>query len=199
MLRRFCRSKSGVALTEGLIVFPIMVLAISLCVEFGYMMYQWNLAAKAMQLGVRKLVVSEPATPDFNTVFAFDDTQSGQLIDANAGVQSACGAGTGIACDATMMTRLISGNLTGGQRWPGLANYFPGITAGQIRIIYELSGLGYQGRPGGPVVTVRMEIARDAIDFPVIGRLLESFGIGFPPFTVTATSEDLRSCPGPCS
>jgi hypothetical protein len=202
MLRRFRRSHSGSALTEGLIVFPIVILAISVCVEFGYMMYQWNLAAKAMQLGVRKLVVSEPLTPDFYTVFAFDDTKAGQLIDADAAVISQCGANTGVACnddnDKNSLHRLVYGSLDDGENWPGLRNYFPKLEEGQIRVIYEKSGLGFEGRPGGPVVTVRMEIDRDAVDFPVVGQLLNGIGITFPPFTVSATSEDLTSCRVTC-
>ena len=57
---RFAADTDGVTFVEGLLVFPIMVLAISVCVEFGYAMYQMNMAAKAMELGVRRLIVSEP-------------------------------------------------------------------------------------------------------------------------------------------
>jgi hypothetical protein len=191
----FLRSESGGVLTEGLIVFPLMVLAVSVCVEFGYMMQQWNQAAKAMQLGVRKLIVSQPVTPNFTTVFNVSTGTGGQLIDANASVKSSCGTGTGFVCNAAQMTRLINGNIAGTNRWPGLNRFFPGITANQIRITYERSGLGYWGRPNGAVVTVRMDISREAVDLPILGVMLENAGITFPPFTVTATSEDLKNVP----
>ena len=82
--RKFWAQQSGSALTEGLLVFPIMVLAVSATVEFGFLLHQWNQGAKAMQLGVRKLIVSDPVTPDFYTVFAFDPSSTGDLINADA-------------------------------------------------------------------------------------------------------------------
>nr|WP_306264618.1 TadE/TadG family type IV pilus assembly protein [Pararhizobium sp. IMCC3301] len=195
LFRKFWKQQHGSALTEGLLVFPIMVLAVSATVEFGFLLHQWNQGAKAMQLGVRQLIVSDPVTPDFDTVFAFDPDLTGNLITANAGISSSCGADTGTACDATQMQHMLSG----GGTWRGLQAYFPGLTAEEIRITYELSGLGYQGRPGGPVVSVRMELARDAINLPISSAMLNLLDISFPPFAVTATSEDLQSCPGGCS
>lgn len=194
-LRRFGASQSGIALTEGLIVFPIMVLAVSVCVEFGYMVNQWNLAAKAMQLSARQLVVSPPATPDFCDVFVFDDTRGGQLIAADTTVTSACGAGTGATCDATVMASLLDG--APGANRPGLRNIFDrNLTAGDLRVTYTQSGLGYEGRPMGPVVSVRLDVVRDPVDLPVLSVLLDLAGLSFPPFTVTATTEDLRDGDG---
>ncbi|MGB3901056.1 MAG: TadE/TadG family type IV pilus assembly protein [Mesorhizobium sp.] len=180
--RAFGRSDSGVALTEGLIVFPIVVLAISVCVEFGYVVYQWNTAAKAMQLGVRKLVVSQPVIPNFGCIFASssDPTAAGQPVSAD-GISASCGAGTNQACDAAQITRL------------NLSRF--GIQNNQIRVTYQRSGLGYNGRPEGAVVTVRMDVVRTATNLPVVGALLNTAGISFPSFTVTATSEDLRNSP----
>lgn len=194
----FLRSESGGVLTEGLIVFPLMVLAVTVCVEFGYMMQQWNQAAKAMQLGVRKLIVSKPILAG-GTLGSISTTVAngtgGQLINANANVKLSCGGSAGPACDATEITRLINGNITGGNWWPGLNRFFPGITASQIRVTYELSGLGYYGRPNGAVVTVRMDIQRTPFQGLFIAAMLDSAGITFPPFTVTATSEDLKNVP----
>jgi Flp pilus assembly protein TadG len=181
-LRAFRRSESGVVIAEGLIVFPIVVLAISVCIEFGYMVFQWNTAAKAMQLGVRKLVVSQPVVPDFGCTFASDSDPAvaGEPVNAD-GLSVSCGAGTAQACDAGQITRL------------NLARF--GIQNNQIRVTYQRSGLGYNGRPEGAVVTVRMDVVRSATDFPVVGALLKIAGVTFPPFTVTATSEDLRNSP----
>ena len=189
----FFRSQDGSVLTEGLLVLPIMFLAFAVIVELGLMLFQWNMAAKSMHLAARKLVVSDPVTTDFDTVFAFDPTQGGQLIDADASVISECDGdpSTAIAdCAAGVMSRLIDG--TGGAAWPGLTRHFPSIEAEHVHIAYEQSGLGYEGRPLGPVVTVRLQISRDALDLPVLGGLFNFLDIGFPPFTVSATSEDLQ-------
>jgi hypothetical protein len=199
----FLRSESGTALTEGLLVFPLMVLAVSVCFEFGFMMHQWNQAAKAMQLGVRKLVVSEPILAG-GTLGGIDAEVAtggtgGQLIDADATVTVSCGGSAGPACDEDGLDRLIEGNVAGGNWWPGLRRFFPYIEDNQVRVTYELSGLGYYGRPNGAVVTVRMDVERAPFEGLVVAALLDLAGITFPPFTVTATSEDLQSCPGGCS
>ncbi|MEX0346093.1 MAG: TadE/TadG family type IV pilus assembly protein [Rhizobiaceae bacterium] len=190
--RRFGRSEEGSVLTEGLLILPIMFLAFAIIVELGLMLFQWNMAAKSMHLAVRKLVVSDPVTSDFNTVFAFDPAQGGQLIDADATIISQCDGDPSSAipdCNAGVMDRLVNG--AGGPAWPGLTAYFPSIEPEHVQITYEQSGLGYQGRPLGPVVTVRLQINRAAVDLPVLGGLFDFVGIGFPPFTVSATSEDL--------
>jgi hypothetical protein len=196
----FFSAACGVALTEGLIVFPIIVVALAVCVEFTYVMFQWNSAAKAMQLGVRKLIVSDPVSDplaaDFNIVFASDPALAGELIPADSSVRLVCGAGAA-ACDANKMDRLVNGG-GAGSVWPGLKAYYPSIEISHIRVTYERSGLGYHGRPAGPVVTVRLDMVAGPIDVPFLGGLLNIAGFTFPPFTVTATSEDMQSCPGGC-
>ncbi len=191
------RDESGTSLTEGLILFPVMILAISVCVEFGFLLHQWNMGAKAMQMGVRKLVVSEPVTSDFDQVFAFDEELTGELMTANADIKSSCGAGTANSCDSALMQRIVFGGV--GANWRGLNAYFSNLAVEDIRVTYELNGLGYHGRPNGAVVSVRMELDRSASDLPITGALLNFLNIRFPPFSVTATSEDLQSCAGGCS
>ncbi len=187
--RQFCRQQSGTALTEGLLVFPVMVLAVAACVEFGFLLHQWNSGAKAMQMGVRKLIVTEPVTSDFDDVFTFNANKTGELINASAGVSSSCGAGTGNECNATIMQRIVEGN----REWKGLKAYFPALNVEDIRVTYERSGLGYEGRPDGHIVTVRMELIRGSVNLPITSTVLHLLDIEFPPFAVTATSEDLRS------
>lgn len=188
-LKNFWKQQSGTALTEGLIVFPIMVLAVAACVEFGFLLHQWNSGAKAMQMGVRKLIVTEPVTSDFYDVFSFNGNETGELINASAGVSSTCGAGTGNVCDATIMEHIVEGH----GAWKGLQAFFPALTVEDIRVTYERNGLGYEGRPDGPVVSVRMELIRGSINLPITSTVLNLLDIEFPPFAVTATSEDLRS------
>ena len=44
----FWQDQRGVTLTEGLITLPLVLLAISAFVEFGYAMSQWNQTVKAL-------------------------------------------------------------------------------------------------------------------------------------------------------
>ena len=70
------------------------------------------------------------------------------------------------------------------------------IEAANLRITYQHNGLGYEGRPSGPVVTLRMELINLPLDLPFIGKFITMAGITFPPFPVTATTEDLKTASG---
>lgn len=195
---RFAADTDGVTFVEGLLVFPIMVLAISVCVEFGYAMYQMNMAAKAMELGVRRVIVSPrfiQISDDDWSDYWFDNTKGGQVIDTGSanpiGKTLSC---TGNACDNTWMDWLVGPNGPS-NTWPGLKNYYPQIEKTNIRITYQQSGLGYEGRPSGPVLTVRMELVNQSFNLPILGKLLEIANINLPPLTVSATTEDLKDGP----
>ena len=192
----FFPAEYGVALAEALIVFPIMTLAVAVCMEFTFVMYQWNSAAKAMQLGVRRLIVSDPVTTGnlFRDTFASDPTKGGELIPADSTVKLVCGANAA-PCDADMLDWLLDG-AGAGTMWRGLNAYYPSIEASDIRVTYERSGLGYHGRPTGPVVTVRLEMVAGPTNLLFLGFFLDIASFTFPPFTVTATSEDLCSASG---
>lgn len=42
LFRRFRRDEDGLSLTEGVIVLPVVLIVITIFMEFGFAMYQWN-------------------------------------------------------------------------------------------------------------------------------------------------------------
>jgi TadE-like protein len=198
-IRSFVAEDQGISLLEGVIVFPIMLLTISALIEFSYGMYQWNQAAKTVQLAARKAAVSCPLTTDFDTVFAFNDALGGQLISANSGTVSQCGYGTGNSCIAARLNNLVDGPAENPENysWKGMKRFFnqDDFDAENVTVIYEQSGLGYHGRPDGPVVTLRLEIRNVSFDLPVVGALLGLPDVIIPSFPVTVGTEDLQSGP----
>jgi Flp pilus assembly protein TadG len=198
-IRSFLSEDQGISLLEGVIVFPIMLLTISALIEFSYGMYQWNQAAKTVQLAARKAAVSCPLTDDFDAVFAFDDAQGGQLISADSNTISQCGFGTGNECITARLDNLVDGPAENPENysWKGMKRFFnqDDFTSDNVRVIYEQSGLGYQGRPDGPVVTLRLEIRNVTFDLPVVGALLGLPDVIIPSFPVTVGTEDLQSGP----
>jgi Flp pilus assembly pilin Flp len=199
LLTRFRRDEDGISLTEGLIVFPLMVLVISAMIEFSYAMYQWNQAVKAVQMGARKAAVSCPLTSDFNAVFAFNAALGGQLISADGSKVSRCGYGMPKQCDDARITALVDGPASNPENfaWKGMRRYLnrDGFDKDNVVVIYEQSGLGYHGRPSGPVVSVRLELRNLTFDLPVVGALLSLPDITVPSFPVSVSTEDLRSGP----
>lgn len=196
--KRFSADQSGSVLTEGLVVFPIMLAAIVVCIELGMVMTQWNLFTKAAQLGARKLVVSSPmvSQASFDTQFAFDPNNGGGLITPNAADNISC---VGTACPN--VDWLLNGpdrSVIPDPAWLGIRRVYGGIEPQHVRITYETSGLGYDGRPMGPVVSVKLEIDGDAFQVPVISALMEMAAIDFPSINASATSEDLSCAPTAC-
>ncbi|MCZ6495175.1 MAG: hypothetical protein O6924_03245, partial [Alphaproteobacteria bacterium] len=78
---------------------------------------------------------------------------------------------------------------------------FPRIAASNVAVEYYFMGLGFVGRPCGPVPSVTVRLQNMNFDFIVIDALLNVFfaGGGFasslamPSFTATMTGEDLNT------
>jgi Flp pilus assembly protein TadG len=216
-LIRFARNEDGVALVEGLVVFPLVLLAFSAFFEFSYAVYQWNQTVKAVQYGARMLAVSEPLLDltvsggkTYLEVFAdqFDDDYTGTATNPvpAAIVAKSCGAGT-TACNTDKINRLVYGATSSGindacgdrlsNTIPGMCDINPRIDVSNVLVTYYRDGLGYEGRPDGPVLTIRLEVAGLNFDLPLVGALLNLNQFTIPAQPVTITSEDLcskRSC-----
>src|SRR5258708_30584739 len=80
----------------------------------------------------------------------------------------------------------------------GMCDIFDRITPANVRIVYTQpaapAGLGYAGRPGGPVPTIRVSLQNMRFRFFFLGALLGFRNIQIPELPSTITGEDLYSC-----
>jgi hypothetical protein len=80
----------------------------------------------------------------------------------------------------------------------GMCDIFNRITPANVRIVYTQSaapaGLGYAGRPAGPVPTIRVSLQNMPFRFFFLGSLLGFRNIQIPEAPTTITGEDLHSC-----
>lgn len=199
-LFRFARREEGTAMIEGLIVFPLVLMVLAAFFEFGYAVFQWNQTVKALQAGARHAAVSNPLIDDltvFNGTGDPGDPVPGAVVSAS------CGAGT-TPCVPAAMNRLIFGarptgvtddtcGNPGANSIPGMCDFNSRIGANNVLVTYYRAGLGYQGRPDGPVLTIRLEVKDITFDLPIIGALLRLNQFTIPAHPVTITSEDLCS------
>lgn len=194
-LRSFYGDEAGISLTEGLIVFPILVLSISAIFEFGYAMHQFNASAKALQLAVRLAAVSDPVAPGFS-ISAIPSDKSlipGPIAPGDFATVSCSGS----TCNDGL-NRIVYGSSSATSCVPGskgICNINPRIGIENITVTYEQSGLGYWGRPYGRVVTIRMEARNVQMELPLLGALIGFGSLTLPALPVSMTSEDL-SCGG---
>jgi hypothetical protein len=198
--RSFLREESGISLTEGMIAIPIVTLVFAAFMEFGYAMFQWNQAVKALHYGARLAAVSDPMgtfDPD-DAAAAPTAADVGKTIPVGGSwscAGTACGNG---------LNRIVYGSVdgvgadsclaAGASDNPAMCQLDPWIELDNVVVTYELSGLGYYTRPGGAVVTISMSLQNLSFDLPILGTL---FGfdddVTLPAMPVTVTSEDLST------
>jgi hypothetical protein len=75
----------------------------------------------------------------------------------------------------------------------GMCDVFPRIQARNVIVTYRHTGLGFAGRPGGPVPTVSVELTGLTFDFVFLDALLGFASVNVPNVRTTATGEDLST------
>ncbi|RWF78019.1 MAG: pilus assembly protein [Mesorhizobium sp.] len=208
MIRGFAKSEGGATTVEMAIVSTLLFAVVLGFVDFGYALYQWNAANKAVQLGARLASISDPVATALAT--AAPTTAPGAPVVAAAYGPFACTytAGTG-ACsnggtfNAANFSRIFRGDtavtnddacvpLATDQR-PGMCHFFSGLRRDNVVITYSATGLGYQTRLGGPVPTITVRLQNLTFQFFFLGGLLGYGNLTLPSMLSTVTGEDLRS------
>jgi len=208
----FWRDETGAVLVEISILLPIVITILCGSIDFLYAFYQWNAAAKAVQVGARIAAVSDPVAAGLNDLT--------NLVVLNGSVAPRRPMpGFTFTCDGRVETCTCSGNCPGISANPynaaamnriifgrgsssctdattyyatGMCDILPSITAANVRIVYTQTGLGYAGRPGGPVPTITVSLQDLQFQFFFLSYLLGR-NIPIPAMATTITAEDLCS------
>lgn len=216
-LKSFWRDDSGAAMLEftaAAFTFFIVLFGI---LEFSLAYFQWNSATKAVQFGARVAAVSNPVDSDLVDwdMLDLDDAcyESGGPIpgdkilkdaacvfdrvctsDSADGSTGTCTNGT---YDPAAMRDIVFGRGKTSCQEPtslrdlGMCSLFSRITPENVVVRYQYTGLGYAGRPGGPVPTVTVSLTNLNYDFILVGGLAGLNSIAMPSFATTVTGEDL--------
>ena len=84
--------------------------------------------------------------------------------------------------------------LTSSSSWRiGMCNIFDRIQVQNVIITYAQTGLGYAGRPQGPVPTITVSLQNLPFQFFFLGTLRGFNKLEIPAMTTTITGEDLSS------
>jgi len=208
----FCRDETGAVLVEISILLPVVITILCGSIDFLYAFYQWNAAAKAVQVGARIAAVSDPVAAGLNDLtnlvvlsgsVAPRRPMPGFTFTCDGRVEACTCSGNcpGISANpynAAAMNRLIFGrgssSCTDATTYyaTGMCDILPSITAANVRIVYTQTGLGYAGRPGGPVPTITVSLQDLQFQFFFLSYLLGR-NIPIPAMATTITAEDLCS------
>jgi hypothetical protein len=207
---RLSRDENGAVLVEVTVVMALMFVFILGSIDFLYAFYQWNAASKAVQIGARIAAVSDPVAVGLNGLssavensFVPPGASMPDFLVRCEGKSETCSctgtcAGVG-AYNRTAMNTIIFGRGSSSCSdatsfyWTGMCDIFSRITAANVVIVYAQSGLGYVGRPGGPVPTITVSLENLPFQFFFLSGIMRFGRSQIPALTTSITAEDMAS------
>jgi Flp pilus assembly pilin Flp len=209
--KNIARDESGAVLVEVTVVMTIMLVFLLGAIEFLFVFYQWNAAAKAVQVGTRIAAVSDPVAGGLSELSAV----TGPLLPPGAAMPEfaiTCeGSSARCTCDssgicpqdlsynAAAMNTIVFGRGSSSCidassfSDTGMCDVFTRITPANVVIVYAQTGLGFAGRPGGPVPTITISLKNLPLKFFFLSSLLGFDELRIAPSTTSMTAEDLSS------
>jgi TadE-like protein len=209
---KVARDESGAVLVEATVVMTIMLVFLLGAIEFLFVFYQWNAAAKAVQIGTRIAAVSDsvagglnglsaatigPSVPPGAVMPGFAITCDGSTARCTCSESGICPRD--LSYDAAAMNTIVFGR--GSSRCgdarsfydAGMCDVFSRITPANVVIVYAQTGLGFAGRPGGPAPTITISLKNLPMQFFFLSGLLGLGELRMAPLTTSMTAEDLSS------
>jgi hypothetical protein len=208
----FLRDQVGAVLVEVTVVMTIMLVFLLGSIEFLFVFYQWNAATKAVQIGARIAAVSDPVAAGLNGLSV---AVVGSFVPPGAPMPNfviTCDGGTArcacssegtcpghVAYNPVAMNTIVFGRGSSSCADAtsfyntGMCDVFAKITPANVVIVYAQSGLGFAGRPGGPVPTITISVKDLPLQFFFLSGLMGFNELRIPPLTTSMTAEDLSS------
>jgi len=211
LTRNIALDERGAVLVEVSVVMTIMLVFLLGSIEFLFVFYQRNAAAKAVQIGARLAAVSDPVAYGLNGLSAAvlgpriaPGSAMPDFVVTCDGSASRCTCSSGscpadLGYNAAAMSMIVFGrgsSSCGDAKSfydAGMCDIFGRITPANVIITYAQSGLGFAGRPGGPVPTITVSVKDLRLQFFFLRGLAGLDDLQIPPSTTSMTAEDLSS------
>jgi hypothetical protein len=202
--------QGGAVLVETTVMLTLFLAFILGAVDLLLAFYQWNAAVKAVAVGARIAAVSDPVAGGLNRLSA---AVVNAYLPAGApmpafevtcdGARARCvceGACEGIiGYDSSAMNAIVFGrgsaschDATSYER-SGMCDILPAITPANVVVTYRQTGMGYAGRPGGPVPSITLSVKDLPVQLFFLGGMPGLGGLHMPLLTTSITAEDLSS------
>ena len=208
----FLRDQQGSVLVEVTIMLSVTLVLVLGAIDFLLLFYQWNAAAKAVQIGARLAAVSDPVASGLNRLSQavvsasvppgaampiFVVTCDGRTSTCTCNGVNACRGIKGY--DGAAMNTIVFGRGSSScsdatsSYDAGMCDIFSRVTPANVVIVYAQTGLGFAGRPGGPVPTVTVSLQNLPFQFFFLSGLMGFTNLRIPALTTSITGEDLSS------
>ena len=167
MARDLLRREEGAALVEAALVLPILLVLVLALADLSLYFWNLNLAGKAVELGLRRAIVSAPVAsgPGLDRAESasyWDGLEPGTRCRAEQDdpcprFSVKCGFTTGClcsgpACRFTFAPERLAPILS------AMRAVLPGLKAENVRLSYATDGRGFVGRPAPVPVAVGLSL-----------------------------------------
>ena len=191
------RDQRGATAAEFALVLPIFLLFLLGIIDVGRYAWSVNEAEKATQIGARWAVVTDLVPSGLATYsFAVDGgipqgtpvgtDDFGSITCQSASGAVSCDAVCGASCDwpttidTTAFDRIVA----------RMRLIYPAISANNVVVEYNNSGLGFSGDPNGPDVSPLVTVRLRNMSFPMFFMLGRR--VPLPSFSYALTLEDAQ-------
>ena len=198
MMRRILYDRTAASAAEFALVLPLLLILLLGIIDAGRWLWTYNRGEKAVQMGARFAVVTDPMTLGLSSSYlGVGGLTQGDAIPASYFGKVTCtGGGTVTAatvtctCTTSPCSALGTANNTAFQNvFNRLHAFMPEIVPSNVQVIYSSSGLGYAGNPTEPDLSPLVTVQVSGLQFtPISGFLLAS--ITMPTFMTSLTAED---------
>lgn len=196
ILSRLARCRSGAGAAEFALVLPLLLLFLFGIIDVGRVMWMWNRAEKATQMGVRYAVATDMIPAGlYSYSFAVSPSNptgvpQGDPIPEGSFGGATC-TSTGCTCDPgktcpPLGTASAAAFADIVQR---MHAFLPDIQAANVVVKYGYSGLGYAGDPNGSDVAPLVTVSLTGLTFRPI-TFLAFTTLTLPDFRAALTLED---------
>lgn len=206
---RNCRSwrgdVGGGTAAEFAMVLPLAIIFLFGIIDVGRLMWTWNMAEKATQMGVRYAVVADYVAPSIasQTFVGQSGLTQGDVVPITAYGTTTCdkppAAAIRCSCVGTCPwgASPAVGAATGSPAKNPYTRIFdrmdaimPELTPENIKVLYQPSGIGFAGDPNGSDIAPLVTVQLTGVTFQPL--LLQLFGgtINLPDFSASLTLED---------
>lgn len=193
VIRHLSSDRTAATAAEFAMVLPLLILFLFGTIDVGRLMWEWNRAEKATQMGVRYAVVTDFVPSGLATKdFTLSGATQGSPVKSSLFPGVTC-TGTGSTANCTCKGGSCAAfSLTGNS---GAFNnivarmnlIYPRITAQNVVVDYDPAELGFAGNPYGPdvapIVTVRLQ---NMTFQPIVSQIFgATFNMGSFPSSLT--------------